>query len=309
MGIETTAASDGLFANLKNAIFSGRMPILLILPSLILALFIITSPLYQLLNYAVHETNRFGFIKGYSGIEHFVTIFSDDLFIAALYRTLIWTVCVVLGTVAISVPVASILNRDFIGRSVARTIIMLPWAVSLPMTAIVWRWGLNSQSGMVNHSLTELGIIKENLVWLSDPVLAFSMEILVGILVSIPFTVTIFLGGLSSVSADLYEAARIDGANLWQQFLRITFPLLRPYINMAIVLNIIYVFNSFPIIWIMTQGGPNNKTEILVTYLYEQAFTFGRIGEASAVSVVMLCFLMVFVILYAKMVMKNESKI
>lgn len=285
-----------------------RMPLYLIIPSFLVALFVILSPLYQLLNYSVHDTNRFGMIKGFAGLEHFVTVFEDPLFIDALWRTGIWTLGVVGGTILISIPVAAILNRPFAGRGLARTIIMLPWAVSLPMTALVWKWGLDSQSGMLNHSLMQLGIIRENIVWLSDPVMAFSVEIFVGILVSIPFTVTIFLGGLAAIPHDLYSAAKIDGASLWEQFRRITLPLLRPFINIAVVLNIIYVFNSFPIIWIMTRGGPSNSTEILVTYLYEQAFIYGKISEASAVSVIMLAILLVFVVFYARMVMKNESK-
>ncbi|MCJ8299003.1 MAG: sugar ABC transporter permease, partial [Pseudomonadales bacterium] len=99
----------------------------------------------------------------------------------------------------------------------------------------------------------------------------------------------------------------MDGANLWQQFKRITYPLLRTFINMAIVLNVIYVFNSFPIIWVLTQGGPNNETDILVTHLYKQAFSFGHIGQASAVSIVMFTVLLIFTIFYARMVMKNEK--
>jgi len=117
----------------------------------------------------------------------------------------------------------------------------------------------------------------------------------------VPFTVTIFLGGLTSIPLDIYEAARIEGASAWQQFRRITIPLLRPFINIALVLNVIYVFNSFPIIWVMTQGGPDNSTHILVTYLYELAFRLGRPGEAAAVSLVMLAMLFAFTAVYMRL--------
>ena len=106
---------------------------------------------------------------------------------------------------------------------------------------------------------------------------------------------------------DIYEAARIDGATAWQQFRKLTLPLLRPFINMAIVLNVIYVFNSFPIIWVMTQGGPSNGTHILVTYLYEKGFRLGKPGEAAAISMVMLAILMVFTIVYLKLQPKSEG--
>jgi multiple sugar transport system permease protein len=134
------------------------------------------------------------------------------------------------------------------------------------------------------------------------------VEIGVGILVSIPFTVTILLGGLSSVPGDIYEAARIDGASAWQQFRKLTLPLLRPFVNMAILLNVIYVFNSFPIIWVMTQGGPDESTHILVTYLYEVGFRLGRPGQAAAVSLIMLVMLFVFSMLYLRMQPAKEGE-
>ncbi len=129
---------------------------------------------------------------------------------------------------------------------------------------------------------------------------AFPVQIGVGILVSIPFTSTIFQGGLASIPTDIYEAARIDGASGLQQFRFLTLPLLQPFISIAVVLNVIYVFNSFPIIWVMTQGGPDNGTHILVTYAYELAFRLGRPGPAAAVSVVMLAIVFLFTLLYLR---------
>ena len=133
------------------------------------------------------------------------------------------------------------------------------------------------------------------------------MQILIGILVTIPFTVTIFLGGLSSIPDELYDAASIEGASAWDRFRFVTLPLLKPFINIALVLNTIYVFNSFPIIWAMTQGGPANSTDILVTYLYKLAFRWGKLGEASAVSLVMFAILLVFTILYVRLAMREED--
>jgi multiple sugar transport system permease protein len=153
----------------------------------------------------------------------------------------------------------------------------------------------------------ELGLIDTNIPWLARAATAFPMQILIGILVSIPFTVTIFLGGLSSVPDELYDAAAIEGANRWQQFRFITLPLLRPFINIAFVLNTIYVFNSFPIIWATTQGGPANSTDILVTYLYKAGFRLGKLGEAAAVSVIMFAILLVFTIIYVRLAMREEK--
>lgn len=281
-------------------------PLWLIGPSLLLALFIIGYPVVDLVRTATHEVNRFGQLRDFIGLAHFASLVADPLFWGALGRTLIWTVGVVLGTIALSVPVALILNEDFAGRGLARVIVMLPWAISLTMTAIVWRWTLNGQAGMLNATLFQLGAIDRPIEWLATADTAFPMQIAIGILVSIPFTTTVFLGGLSSVPEDIYEAARIDGATGWQRFRHLTLPLLRPFINIALVLNIIYVFNSFPIIWVLTQGGPANSTDILVTYLYKLAFRFGRLGEASAVSLVMFAVLLAFTVVYALMLMRGE---
>jgi multiple sugar transport system permease protein len=299
------AAPAGAGAALGDA-FRRAAPRGLIAPSQLLARFIIGYPVFDLVRSATHEVKPFGPLRDFIGLAHFAGLFTDPLFWESLWRTLIWTMGVVLGTIAISVPVAMILNEDFAGRGLARVIVMLPWAISLTMTAIVWRWTLNGQAGMLNATLFQLGATERPIEWLATADTAFPMEIAIGILVSIPFTTTVFLGGLSSVPEDIYEAARIDGATGWQRFRYMTLPLLRPFINIALVLNIIYVFNSFPIIWVLTQGGPANSTDILVTYLYKLAFRFGRLGEASAVSLVMFAVLLAFTIVYALMLMRGE---
>jgi multiple sugar transport system permease protein len=282
-------------------------PYLLILPCFLMAAFIILWPLYQIATISVHDVNRFGVLRDFSGLANFQALFNDPDFIAALWRTLVWTVGVVLGTLIASIPIALILNDDFHGRGLARVIVMLPWAVSLAMMAIVWRWALNGESGMLNSGLRGLGLINTNIEWLAQASTAFPMQILIGILVSIPFTVTIFLGGLSSVPDDLYDAASVEGATRLQQFVHITLPLLRPFINIAFVMNTINVFNSFPIIWVTTQGGPANSTDILVTHLYKLAFRLGKLGEASAVSIIMFALLLVFTIIYVRLAMREEK--
>ncbi|MBZ9867787.1 sugar ABC transporter permease [Mesorhizobium sp. CA15] len=282
------------------------LPYLLTLPSLFLAAVVIFWPVWDLIQISTHDVNRFGQLREFSGLANFAALAADPDFIAALWRTALWTVLVVGGALLLSIPVAIILNTDFYGRGLARVVIMLPWAVSLTMTAVVWRWALNGESGMLNSALMKLGLISQNIQWLASAETAFPMQVLIGILVTVPFTTTIFLGGLSSIPDDLYEAAALEGATPLQQFREITFPLLKPFINIAIVLNTIYVFNSFPIIWVMTQGGPANSTDILVTHLYKLAFRIGKLGEASAVSLVMFAILLVFTMIYVRLAMREQ---
>lgn len=295
-------------SRLAEAARASAPPLTMLLPGLLLTAVIILYPVVDLGWTAFHEVSRFGRVLDVAGLINFRDLVADPLFMPSLWRTLVWTVAVVGGALLTSLPVALILNDDFIGRGIARTIVMLPWAVSLTMTAVVWRWALNGRGGLVNASLLELGLEHTPLEWLGTPRLAFTVEIVIGILVSIPFTTTILLGGLASLPRDIYEAGMIDGASRWQAFRHLTLPLLKPFLNIAVVLNVIYVFNSFPIIWVMTEGGPANQTDILVTYLYKLAFRFGQLGKASAISLAMFAILLVFTVIYARLQMRESRE-
>ena len=282
-------------------------PLLFIAPSFILAFLIISYPIIDLIRLSLNDVGTFGEMNGFIGLLNYQDVFEEELFFEVLLRTFYWTVSVVIGTVAISVPIALALNEDFYGKGIARTIIMLPWAISLAMTAVIWKWMLNPDYGMLNHFLMSIGLIDENIGWLADASTAFPMQILIGILVSIPFTISILLGGLTSIPTDIYEAAYLDGSSYFQRLRTLTLPLLKPFINIAVVLNVIYVFNSFPIIWILTEGGPSNSTDILPTYLYKMAFQFGEIGLAAAVSIIMLAILLGFTFVYAYVSMREKK--
>jgi len=287
---------------------SSFRPLLYIAPGLLLTLTIITYPIVDLFRLSVHDVGTFGQIGEFVGLLNYQDMIEDELFWEVLVRTFYWTFFVVAGTVLLSIPIALVLNEEFYGKRIARSIIMLPWAISLAMTAVIWKWVLNPDYGMLNHFLISLGVIEENIGWLADAQTAFPIEILIGIIVSIPFTVSIFLGGLTSIPSDIYEAATIDGAGYWQKLRSLTLPLLRPFVSIAVVLNVIYVFNSFPIIWVLTEGGPSNSTDILPTYLYKVAFRDGDIGLAAALSMIMLGILLLFTLVYAAVVMRREQK-
>jgi multiple sugar transport system permease protein len=278
----------------------------MVLPAVALALLVIGWPIVDTARLALHDVSRFGQLRGFVGLANFHELWADPLLAGAAWRTLVWTAAVVGGTVLLALPVALALDDDFPGRGLLRVIVMLPWAVSLTMNAVVWRWALNGQYGMVNRLLSDLGLITGPVEWLATAGTAFPIAIAIGILVSIPFTVTVLLGGLASLPREIYEAARIDGAGAWARFTRLTLPLLRPFIDIAVVLNVIYVFNSFPIIWVLTQGEPAGTTDILVTYLYKLAFRYGKLDVAAALSLVMLALLLVVTALYARLAMRGR---
>ncbi len=279
----------------------AAVPWLLIGPSLVLAVVVIFYPFVEIVDLSLHDVSPFGIVRGFVGLANYAGALADPVFQGAVLRTLEWTAAVVGGTVLISLPVALVLAEDFHGRGIARTLVLLPWSISLAMAAIVWLWSFNGDYGMVNAVLQQVGLIAKPVQWMARGSTAFPVEIGVGILVSIPFTVTILVGGLASIPGEIYEAARIDGAGPFAQFRWMTLPLLRPFVTIAVVLNMIYVFNSFPIIWVMTEGGPDNSTHILVTYLYELAFRIGQPGLAAAVSVAMLAIVSAITMVYLRL--------
>ena len=179
-----------------------------------------------------------------------------------------------------------VLNQKFHGRKIARAIVVFPWATSLVIQASVWNYIIKYEYGNLNNVLLNLGIIKQAINWRSSYQIEFVWECWVGIFVTIPFVTFCVLSGLQSIDSSLYEAATVDGAGFWDKLWRITIPLVRPSLTVSTVLNIIYVFNSFPIVYTMTKGAPANKTDTLITYLYMLNFYDRRKGPATALSVI-----------------------
>jgi len=249
--------------------------------------------------------DSFSHVSAFSGrtdvgtLDNWRAVFSDVEFVrGVLPRTVLWTAGVVALTIALSLPAALLLHAPFRGRKWARTALLLPWAVPLPVSAIVWRFILDGQIGTLNAVLAELGMAGP--VWLARAGTAMPMVIWVGVWASIPFTVVTLLAGLQGIGADVVEAAALDGAVGWRRFRHITLPLLRPVLNVAVVLNTVYVFNSFPIIWVLTQGGPADSTQILITHLYKTAFRESRFGDAQAMGVVSFLVLLGFSVVYLR---------
>ena len=282
-------------------------PYLMVAPAVVLTVWIIGYPVVQIVDMAMHAVNRFAQIGHFAGWTNFDDLAGDPIFVASLWRTLLWTVLVVGFTTVIAFPIALILNDDFGGRGLARVIIMLPWAVSVAMTAIVWRWALNGQFGLVNAMLFRVGLLHEPTEWLATAQGAFPIAMAIGVVVSLPFTVTIFLGGLSSLPSEIFEAANLDGASGLACIRYLTLPLMKSFINLSIILNVIYTFNSFSIIWVLTQGEPANSTDILVTYLYKLGFRYGKLGEAAAMTIIMLVVLVIFSIIYSSMTSERRT--
>ena len=247
---------------------------------------------------AFSKISKAGIIKGFNGFTNFSKVLSSRAFSVVLSNTLIWTVLVVVLSTVLGFILALLLNNHFKGRKIARAIIVFPWATTLVIQASAWKFIIDTDYGALNTLLKSLGLISSNINWTPTPAAFFAWEIACGIFVTIPFVCFTALSGLQSIDSSLYEAATVDGGNYWQQLFHITLPLVKPSLTVATVLNIIYVFNSFPIVWTITKGDPANRTDTLVTYLYKLAFYNGKQGEAAAVSVIGFLILLVCASIY-----------
>jgi multiple sugar transport system permease protein len=284
-----------------------KIAYLCILPSIVLVTAIIFYPVARTFINSFFSMDRYGNVIGFAGFENFRRLFGEDVFLHVFFNTFYWTFGMVAVTICISLLLALALNESFYGRKFTRAVLLLPWAASLMISALLWRWLFNSEYGMVNRLLMDIGLIRQNVHWLAVPETSFPAMIFVGIIVSIPFDTITFLAGLQSIPAELYEASKVDGANRVSIFFKITLPLLRPVLFIVTTLEVIYTFNSFPIIWIITRGDPASKTDIIITYLYKKAFFYQDFGIASALSVIIFALLLAFSILYARLLYGREG--
>lgn len=273
-------------------------PYIWIAPSVILMAIFILIPIGYVFYMSVNSISKAGLIKGFTGLDNFRKVLKSSKFTLVLKNTLVWTVAVVVISTVLGFILALLLNNKFKGRKIARAIVVFPWATTLIIQASVWKFIIDTDYGALNTLLKSLGIISTNVNWTPTPGAFFAWEIACGIFVTIPFVCFTALSGLQSIDESYYEAATVDGGNYWQKLFHITLPLVKPSLTVSTVLNIIYVFNSFPIVWTITKGDPASRTDTLVTYLYKLAFYNGKQGEAAAVSVIGFLILLVCASVY-----------
>lgn len=276
-------------------------------PTIILVLVFVMMPVVNTFIMAFSEVSRSGLIKEWNNFENFKFVFEQEVFPRVMLNTVVWVIIIVSVCMVLSLALALILNERFKGRKFVRTVLLLPWATSQFIFACAWRYIFNYEFGNLNALLIQLGIIKENINWLGTANSAFACMTFVGFIVTIPFMTFTLLSGLTSISTDYYEAATIDGAGFWQKLFHITLPLLKPAINVTVVLNTIYVFNSFTIIHTITNGAPANQSGTIMTYMYYLAFSREKSGAAAALSVLGFVVLLTFAVIYMKTQMKEEQ--
>lgn len=279
----------------------------MLLPAILFIAFFMLYPVIHIFMMATHYTSRVGHIQEFAGLAHFIEVFQEDRFWRTVRQTAAWTLIGVSVKTIIGMIFALLLNVQYRGRKIARMLCLLPWASAVPISAILWRWVLNHEFGLFNHTLKMLGVDSPP-VWLGRPLTAFMSNMWVDIWIGVPFMALVFLAGMQAISSDLYESASIDGAGAVKKFTKITLPGIRHIIIIATLLSALWTFNDFNVVWVMTRGGPAGTTDILITELYKSAFEWLRFSRAGVLAVVTFFILMAVAIGYARLYFKGEEE-
>ncbi|MDW9803924.1 ABC transporter permease subunit [Sinorhizobium meliloti] len=295
------ARHDGLPATrppLMKRIADASAPYLYTAPALILIVTVMLVPLVLGISYAFRDIQLLNpFSGGFVGLDHFRALAQDQAFFRSLRNTLWWTGASVFLQFAFGLILALLLDKPFHGRAIAQALVFLPWAVPSFLAGLNWAWLFNPVVGPLPHWLFALGIMSQPTNILSDPQLAMWGPIVANIWWGIPFFAITLLAALQAIPRDLYEAAGIDGAGPLQRFLSITLPFLAPTIAITILLRTVWISNFADLIIVMTNGGPADRTQIVASYIFTQAFKRLDFGYASAIALVLLALLLAYSLL------------
>jgi ABC-type sugar transport system permease subunit len=234
------------------------------------------------------------------GLENFERIFEDPLFWESLTQALTWTGWSILLQTVFGVGMAMLLHNALPGIALFRGLLLFPYIVPTVVIALNWRWIFNSEIGVVNHALLRMGLIEENIAWLSTPDMAMASAILLNVWKYTPFVIICVLARLQTIPTELYDAAKVDGAKAWRRFIDITLPMLREVLVVVIVFRTIWTFNKFEEIYLLTRGGPGTSTFNLAVYAFEEGMANLRLGVAAATGVVMIAMLLVGTVIYVR---------
>jgi multiple sugar transport system permease protein len=261
-------------------------------------------PLYRNLDLSLRDYTVRSFVEGgaqFSGLANYRAVFADPTFAPALLHTLVFTALSLLAQYAAGLALAVFFNQHFRLSATLRALFLVPWLLPLIVSASTWAWMLNSDSGVVNAVLHWFGFGPVD--WLTSPQWSLASVIIANIWIGIPFNLVVLYSGLQAIPTSLYEAAAVDGANAWQRFWRITFPLLRPVSAITLLLGLIYTLKVFDIIWIMTRGGPSDSSTTLATWSYRLGFgnLLPQFGPGAAVGNLLVLIALAFGLLYIRL--------
>ncbi len=262
--------------NSKKLLF----PYVLVTPAVIITVLIVFIPIIEtsimsLFNYVIRKPKDYKFVF----LSNYIKALKDPVFWISLKNTAVWVTGTVSLQLILGFVTALLLNRDFWWRGIARSLILIPWVTPSVITALMWRWMYDGNSGVINDLLVRVGILKEYFPWLANNSTALGSVMVALMWQGFPFFSIMILAGLQAIPGSLYEAAEVDGATSFQKFTKITLPMLIPILFTSILLRIIWVANSMDVIYVMTGGGPGYSTYTLPLYSFIKAYKFMDFGD------------------------------
>jgi ABC-type sugar transport system permease subunit len=290
--------------NLQQGRAGAWSALLWLAPSLVLIAGVVIYPAIALVKASLSDYSITGLRKGSAGLDNYRAIVDHPELGQVLRNTALWVVVVVALTILIGLGLAQFMSKEFYGRRLMRWAIIVPWAASLVITARLFTLILDYNHGILNRLLMALHIIGQPVDFLGDDRFTLASMIGVGVFVSLPFTGYVLLAGLNSIPADIFEAARVDGAGPWQIYRYLTLPMLRPALLVATVLNLIYVFNSFPVVYTLNDRNPGFTHDTSITFSYKLAFKSAEhsIGMSAAAGVFNVLLILVVVMIYLRVI-------
>jgi multiple sugar transport system permease protein len=303
-GVKAPQAPRGLRHNLRQARREYSAYLMLAPGMILFSVFTVFALLFALY-LTFHEWNIISVEKPYVGLQNYKDALEDERFRRSIINTVYFTGASVPLGMIIGLAIALLLNQPLRGRGILRTMYFLPVVTPFVVVAIIWKWLFNGDYGLFNYYLLKTHLIHEPLLWLADKNLAMPSVVLMTVWTSIGFSMVVYLAGLQAIPEELYEAAEVDGAGAWARLRHITLPMLTPTTFFLAVIGIIGSFQVFTQIFIMTSGGPVDRTTTMVYYVYEAAFKFFEMGYASTLAFILFLMLLVFTALQLRLYRKG----
>jgi multiple sugar transport system permease protein len=281
----------------------------LLLPAVAILALVIFYPLVQALLLSLKDASLLNAtVAPFTGLDNFKQLLGDEVFWTAVKNTFVLTTISIGGSLVLGMSLALVLNENLPFRNFFRGIALIPWVVPGVVVALLTLYMFNSQVGVIDYVLVQLGVTEGFVDWFGSTRNALWAIILANIWNQTPFYMLMILAGLQTVPEDEYDAVKVDGANVLQRFRYVTLPNIRGVLAIVIALQVIWNFNNFDLIWATTEGGPVNATTTLTVHVYRMAFKSLDLGYAAAIGVVMLIALLLFSVFYVRAMERGEER-
>ena len=266
---------------------------LLLLPAVLYILLLVGVPFFLALRFSVTDVSTGGGRSGeFVGLDNYISVMQTPLFRTALRNTFIFTFGSEIIKGVLGLALAFLLIQNFKGRALVRSLILIPWAMPVAISAIAWRWMFHSQYSVINWVLNRSGIVDGYPQWLGEPVLAMWSVIIVNVWRGLPFTAIILMAGITAVPQDLIDSAKVEGANFLQRWRLVMVPIIAPILFIAMLFSVVFTFTDLSVIYLLTKGGPVNSTQVLPTFAFQTGILGGSLGRGAAISLFMFPLLM-----------------